>query len=378
MNTIENNEGQPSYLLGNDRVTTHVTVQGGHITAAFHHPRKDFRPFFIAPWWREADLGAEDEIMKVLRGDFFCLPFGGNEEPYEGVQHPAHGITCNDCWSFVQRDEDDREKTLKLDMPFGPDGGNVQKIIRLRADDPVIYSEHVISGLGGKMPLGHHATLQCPDRPGSGIIDMSEPITGFTTPVPVEEPASRGYSLLKVGTEISDRSRVPCIDGTLADLTRYPTRKGFEDVVSVISDTSKEFVFTTASFPEEGYVFFQLKDPKVLSQTLFWLSDGGRHYPPWNGRITAVLGMEEVTSFFHYGLKPSVEPNFFHDKGFRSYVDFDQNKPTSIKVIMGLVPVEKTFSGVEDIVQDSDTEIAILGRGGERIGVSCAAGFLKA
>ncbi|MEE9603755.1 MAG: hypothetical protein V3V75_10645 [Thermoguttaceae bacterium] len=378
MNTIENNEGQPSYLLGNDRVTAHVTVQGGHITAAFHHPQNDFRPFFTAPWWREADLEATDEIIKVLRGDFFCLPFGANEDPYQGTEHPVHGRTSNDCWGFAERDENDREKTLRLNMDLGPGGGNVEKIIRLRADDPVIYSEHVINGLGGKMPLGHHATLQCPDELGAGIIDMSEPITGFTTPVPVEEPASRGYSLLKVGTEISDRSRVPCVDGTLADLTRYPTRRGFEDVVAFISDTSKEFVFTTASFPEEGYVFFQLKDPKVLSQTLFWLSNGGRHYPPWNGRITAVLGMEEVTSFFHYGLKPSVEPNFFHDKGFRSYVDFDQNKPTSIKVIMGLVPVEKTFQGVQDIVRSSDTEITILGRGGERIAVSCAVDFLKA
>ena len=375
MSTIVNNNGQPSYLLKNDRVEAHVTVQGGHLTATFND---SISPFFTAPWWNEADIGDIDQIIKVLRGDFFCLPFGANTEPYENRKHPIHGKTCNDCWDYVGLDDRDGAKALRLRMDLGADGGTVEKIIRLRDGEPLIYSEHIVTGFEGKSPAGHHAILQFPREPGSGIVDMTEPVTGFTTPSPIEDSAMGGYCLLKPGQEISDRTKVPCRDGSTADLTRYPTQKGYEDVVLFISDTSKQFVFTAASFPRQGYLYFQLKDPRVLPQTLFWLSNGGRHYAPWNGRLSGVLGMEEIAGFYHYGIKESVEPNFLQERGFTPFVEFKKARPSSIKVIVGLVPIAGDFTGVRDIIPGGDGEITILGKGGQSISVSCNLDFLIA
>jgi len=375
MSKIVDNQGQPSYLLQNDRVKVHVTVQGGHLTATFND---SISPFFTAPWWEEADIGEIDQIIKILRGDFFCLPFGANTEPYEGQQHPIHGQTCNDCWDYVALDDHDGAKALRLKMDLDADGGTVEKIIRLRDGEPLIYSEHIVTGLEGKSPAGHHAILQFPQEPASGIIDMTEPVTGFTTPTPIEDSAMGGYCLLKPGQEISDRTKVPCCDGGTADLTRYPTRKGYEDVVLFISDTSKQFVFTAASFPEQGYLYFQLKDPGVLPQTLFWLSNGGRHYAPWSGRLSGVLGMEEIAGFYHYGIKESLEPNFLQERGFKPFVEFSKDQPTSIKVIVGVVPIAGDFQGVEDIVPGAGGEITILGKGGESINVPCNLDFLIA
>lgn len=373
MSTIADNKGQPSYLLENGRVKVHVTVQGGHLTATFND---SITPFFTAPWWQEADIGDADQIIKILRGDFFCLPFGANLEPYEGQQHPIHGQTCNDCWDFVGLEEIDGEKALRLRMDLDADRGSVEKIIRVSDAQPLIYSEHIVTGWEGKSSAGHHAILQFPEEPGSGIIDMTEPVTGFTTPDLIEDSAMGGYCLLKPGQEITDRTKVPCGDGSTADLTRYPTKKGYEDVVIFMSDTSKPFVFTAASFPTEGYLYFQLKDPRVLPQTLFWLSNGGRHYAPWSGRLSGVLGMEEIAGFFHYGIKESVEPNFMQEKGFKPFVEFSKDHPTSIRVIMGLVPIAGYFTGVEDIIPSGDSEITILGKGGESISVSCNLDFL--
>jgi len=374
MSTIVSNKGQPSYLLANDRVAVHVTVQGGHLTATFD---QSISPFFTSPWWREADIGEMDQIIKVLRGDFFCLPFGANLEPHDGQRHPIHGKTANACWEFVDLGESDGYKALKLKMGLDA-GGEVEKIIRLKDGEPVIYSEHVVAGLEGRSPVGHHATLQCPQEPGAGIIDMTQPATGFTPPAPIEDSSMGGYSLLQTGREISDRTKVPCFDGDTANLTRYPTRKGYEDVVLFISDTSKEFVFTAASFPGEGYLYFQLKDPQVLPQTLFWMSNGGRHYSPWNGRLSGVLGMEEIAAFFHYGIKESVEPNFVQERGFRPFVEFSKDQPSSIRVIMGAVPIADDFAGVEDITKSGDGEVTILGKGGESISVPCDSDFLFA
>jgi len=373
VSAIVNHNGQPGYLLTNDRVKVHVTIQGGHLTATFDD---SISPFLPAPWWNEADIGDADQIIKVLRGDFFCLPFGANSEPYDGNKHPVHGKTCNDCWEYVELEDGDGKKTLRLKMKLDEDGGTVEKIIRLKDSQPLIYSEHIVTGLEGKSPAGHHAILQFPQEPGAGIIDMTEPVTGFTTPAPIEDPATGGYCLLKPGVEISDRTKVPCRDGSTADLTRYPTQKGYEDVVLFANDTSKPFVFTAASFPGRGYLYFQLKDPRVLPQTLFWLSNGGRHYAPWNGRLSGVLGMEEIAGFFHYGIKESVEPNFLQERGFKPFIEFSRDRPASIKVIAGVAPIGGDFTGVRDIAPGAGGEIAILGNGGERISVSCDLDFL--
>jgi hypothetical protein len=373
VSTIVSNNGQPSYLLKNDRVTIHVTVQGGHMTAVFD---ESVSPFFTAPWWNEADIGGDDQITRVLRGDFFCLPFGANTEPYDGIKHPVHGKTANDCWDCVGLDDRSPDKTLRLKMGLGADRGSVEKVIGLRDREPLIYSEHIVTEFEGESSVGHHAILQCPQDLGAGIIDMSEPVTGFTTPTPIEDSAMGGYCLLQAGQEISDRTKVSCCDGSLADLTRYPTKKGYEDVVIFMSDISKPFTFTAASFPDQGHLYFQLKDPRVLPQTLFWLSNGGRHYAPWSGRLSGVLGMEEIAGFFHYGVKESVEPNFLQERGFKSFAEFKKTHPSSIKVIMGVVPIASDFEGVQDIIRSGDSEITILGKGGQRISVSCNMDFL--
>ncbi len=372
---ITTNSGQPSYTLNNDRVRVFVTVQGGHLTASFQVSNKEICPFFVAPWWREARMDLDD-ITYTLRGDFFCFPFGANVEPHQGVSHPTHGKTANACWNLVNLHEDARERTLTLMMDLAPLEGHVEKRISICSDAPLIYQTHRIHDFQGKIPLGYHPTLKFPDEIGTGIIDISEPLTGFTTPIPVEDPQNRGYSCIQNGVEIRERTDVPCRDGGSVDLTRYPLQKGFEDIVTFINDASKDFTFTAASVVEEGYLYFQLKNPKVLAQTLFWMSNGGRHYAPWNGRITGVLGLEEVTAFYHYGIKPSLEPNFFQEKGYKSYLEIEKTRPTSIKLIMGVVPIPQGFKGVKDIIKKDASTLTILGRGGETIDVPCNVDFL--
>ena len=333
-------------------------------------------PFFIAPWWEEARLEGLDEIVNVLRGDFFCFPFGGNEEPYEGKKYPLHGQTSNDNWEVTGFINNGEHKAISLTMDLDYDEGSVDKIISISESEPVIYNKHIIKGFKGKMPLGHHPSLQLPDRPGAGIIDISDPVTGYTAVYPVEDPKNGGYSLLRPACEISDRSKVPDVFGNTVDLTCYPLQKGFEDICIFISDIEKDFTYTAISLPEGGYLYFQLKDPKVLAETLFWMSNGGRHYAPWNGRVVAVLGMEETSSFFHYGIKASLEDNFFHENGYRSYCEINGESPFEVKLVMGLIGIEKDFKGVQDIVRKNDSFITIIGRGKEKIDVPCRVDFL--
>ena len=361
-------DGQPSWILGNAAVQAAVTVQGGHLTARFAAGGRQVNPFYTAPWWSEEVPPGTSEMIRVLRGDFFCLPFGNGA--------PPHGKTANDPWRFEGASTRGPARELTLSMDLGPVGGRVVKTVRIVEGEPVIYQEHAVTGLGGPVPLGHHPVLKLPDRQGAGIIDMSPPIAGFTPPGLVEEPARGGYSSLKPGSEITDRSRVPTERGDTADLTRYPTPRGFDDLSCFVSDPRRAFAFSSVSVPGEGWLYFQLKDPRVLAQTLLWMANGGRHFPPWSGRVVSVLGLEEVTSFFAYGQEASLAPNLFRERGFPCACEPGPGGALRVRLLMGLVAVGPDFRGVEDIVRKDPATITILGRGGERIDVPCRADFL--
>jgi len=361
--------GQPCYTLESDRARAAVTVQGGHMTAAFSMGKRWVEPFFTAPWWNEAVAVGTPDVLRVLRGDFFCFPFGSGD--------PLHGKTSNACWEPAQAGPPGSSREIVLAMDLDPLPGRVEKRIRVADGEPVLYISHTISGFSGEMPLGHHPILQLPGKEASGFLDMSTPVAGFTTLSPIESPGDGGYSRIASGREIADRARVPTADGSTVDLTRYPTPKGFEDLVCFICDQRRDFCFSAVSVPEAGYLYFQLKDPRLLAETVLWMSNGGRHYPPWNGRISSVLGLEEVTGFYHYGQEASRGANAFRDRGFATTVSLKPDTPTRIPFIVGAVPIGADFKGVEDIVAKDGERITIRGRGGESIDVRCRVDALR-
>jgi hypothetical protein len=357
-------------------VSVFITVQGGHMTASFRHGEKSYDPFYTAPWWNEAKNYDTDPAVKILRGDFFCFPFGGNAEPYDGINHPIHGVTCNENWELAGFSENGGKKEILLKTELLNNGGSVEKSIRINEKEPVIYSTNRVKGFKGKTSLGHHPTMRFPEKEGDGLIDISTPVAGFTTPQLTEDPKIGGYSHVKQDFEIKDRTKVPLIEGGFVDLTRFPGPKGFDDIHIFMNDKSEEFSYTALSVPEEGYCYFQLKDPGVLGSTMFWMSNCGRHFVPWNGR-TVCLGMEEITGYFHYGIKPSVEKNPLQEKGFATFIDVDGKHSLDVNFIMGLVPVDRDFKGVKSIVRKDSGHITISGRGGESIDIRCSADFLK-
>jgi len=88
--------GQPSWRLASKDVEAFVTEIGGHLgPVTFERRGRKIQPFSVAPWAQERFNPPLKPIIQVLRGDFFCLPFGGNGTPYRGERHPIHGETAN-------------------------------------------------------------------------------------------------------------------------------------------------------------------------------------------------------------------------------------------------------------------------------------------
>ncbi len=188
--------GQPSYVLANRQVSAAVTQLAGHLgPVRFRLGRKTISPLAIAPWWNEKLPGGTLPLIRVLRGDFFCLPFGGNAAPYRGEQHPAHGETANARWRFESLAQTGAATTLHLSLRTRVRAGRVDKRITLRTGQTAIYQEHIISGVTGPLNPGHHATLQFPDRPGAGRLSTSACVHRQVFIDPVGIPEQQAYSL---------------------------------------------------------------------------------------------------------------------------------------------------------------------------------------
>jgi hypothetical protein len=366
--------GQPSWRVATDDIEAFVTRAGGHLgPVTFDRRGRAIQPLSVAPWTADEPGAAGDPLLRVLRGDFFTLPFGSNADPYDGERHPYHGETAQAAWT---REAGSRADQLHLSLHTTIRPGRVDKWIRLRPGHPVIYQQHVISGMSGPISLGHHAMLLFPDREGSGVLSTSRIVRGQVYPGDFE-PDEGGLSALQPGGEFTSLDRVPMADGGFADLTRYPARRGFEDLAMVVADDSLPFAWTAVTFAEEGHVWFAIRDPRVLRNTVLWISNGGRRYPPWNGRHVNVLGVEDVTAYFHEGVAASAADNALSRIGHPTAVRLDPDRPLSINHIMGVTPVPSGFDEVVAIEPGPVSETVVLrSRGGPTLAVPLDLAFV--
>jgi hypothetical protein len=372
--------GQPSWRLASGQVEAFVTEAGGHLgPVTFDRKRRKLQPYSVAPWAEEQTDPALLPLLKTLRGDFFCLPFGGNAAPFGKERHPVHGETANARWQFRSLESMAGRTCLHLSLATKVRPGRVDKRIWLLEGQNTIYSQHVVSGMSGPMNLGHHAMLKFPDAPGSGVISTSRFEYGQVFPGAFERPEKGGYCLLKPGAEFKSLEKVPTIAGKTADLSHFPGRRGFEDLVMLVSDADLPFAWTAVTFAKERYVWFALKDPQVLHQTVLWISNGGRHYPPWSSRHINVMGLEEVTSYFHSGLAESARKNPVSQKGFPTCLKLDARKPLVVNYIMGVARIPAGFDRVASIQAARGTRGVVLKSANGRQAVAAVnTNFLRA
>ncbi len=338
--------GQPSWRLASPDVELYVTRAGGHLgPVTFDRTRRPFQPYSVAPWCQEKLDRGLPTLIRSLRGDFFCAPFGGNAEAFGAERHPPHGESANARWSLVEAAPG--RLHLRLRTKVRP--GRVDKFVEVRPGHSAVYQRHVLSGMSGPMNPGHHAMLKFPDEPGSGVVSTSPFVWGQVYPGGFENPAQGGYCALRAGARFTSLEKVPLLTGGTTDVTRYPARRGFEDLVYMVSDPDLPFAWTAVSFPRERRVWFALKDPRVLRQTILWISNGGRHYAPWNGRHVGVMGLEELTGYFHEGLAPSARPNALTRQGIPTCLQLDPQRPTVINYIMVAASIPAGFDRVAAI-----------------------------
>lgn len=343
--------GQRSWVLASDRVEAALTCAGGHLgPVTFHTEAGPIQPFSVAPWSADDLPRAAPAVLRMLRGDFFCAPFGGNGTPWRGERHPVHGESSGQRWSLVRSSVRTDRAILEASLRTRVRPGRLVKRIELRPGETNLYCRHVLAGMTGPLSLGHHTMLRFSDESGEGRLALSPWRLGRVCPVPFEDPSQGGYSALRAGASFRSLGSVPLAAGGTADLASYPARAGFDDLAMVSARLPRRGpprpAWSSVTFPKGGYLWFSLKDPRVLASTILWFSNGGRHYPPWNGRHRQVLGVEEATSFFHLGLAESAAPNDLARRGVPTVLTLDRKAPLAVNYVMGVAAIPPGFDVV--------------------------------
>ena len=372
--------GQESFVLRSRQVELALTRLGGHLAPVTFFPKdpRPIQPYAIAPWAEESLPADTPPLVIVLRGDFFCSAFGANEEAVGHRRLPLHGETANGTWQPIARGEAAAGSWMQLGMDLPQQGGRCEAITALLHDHSMIYQRHDLMGLTGPVNPGHHATLAFPPRDGSGRLSFSPFTLARTYFEPTERRETGGRSHFKPDAEITDLKVVPCVDGSMTDLTSFPARRGFEDVAILCTDPSLEFGWSAATFPEAGFVWFALRNPKQLASTLLWFSNGGRDYPPWNRRHVNVLGVEDMTGFFQVGLAASCRPNALTARGIRTYLMPDAAGSLSIPYIQGVARIPEGFDRVAVIeAQPKSGGVRIRSESGLEVLAPCEVNFIR-
>jgi hypothetical protein len=335
-----------SWPLKSDRVALQITELGGQLDQVrFRTATGVFEPMHVAPW---TDEPLDDDIppmLRMLRGDFFCAPFG-DSDILDDEPRP-HGAPANAQWRRLAASEDALE--LELEKPVC--GARVTKRVHLHHGHAVVYQEHELAGGDGDLPIGHHAMLKA-EQPL--LLSFSPTVWRGTPPAVFEGDPDRGRSLLKYSATFDDLAHVPLASGDTADLTTYPRYQDHEDLLMLVADPAVRPAWTCAVNPRAGWIWFALKDAAVLRNTVLWMSNGGRYYPPFSRRHKRVLGLEETTSYFHLGHAASTTPNILTGSGYPTAVTLEPDQPLRVRYLFGLATVPGEFGHVQSVHFERD------------------------
>jgi len=373
---------QPSWVIASDQVELAVTKLGGHMAPVtfFRAGERPVQPYYISPW-QDENVSVPVPVLAPLRGDFFCLPFGGNTKSFRGETHPPHGEACGGSWSLEGCVTRGKVVTLELGFETRARPGHIRRELSLVAGHNVVYSRTLVEGFAGPAPFSHHAILSVPERERALLCSCSPFWRGLTYPMDFGSPAAGEYQSLAPGATFRDLAKVQSIfrGRPPEDCTAFPTRPGFCDLVQTFERPAKRDAsrpsWVTVVNTEEGWLWFAFKDPRQMPGRIFWMENRGRYNAPWNGR-NACLGIEDGCMYFDLGLVESCGTNPVSRLGVKTCAEFGGETPVDIRYVQGVARVPRNFGRVRDLVFGKRS-VVFHSANGRRVKVPVAHEFLS-
>ena len=97
------------------------------------------------------------------------MPFGASDAPWRGENHPPHGETATNGRHGNTSGATAPIATTSRSQDQGSAAAQVDKIVEFVPGQTAVYQRHIISGMNGPMPLGHHAILRIEAKGGARV-----------------------------------------------------------------------------------------------------------------------------------------------------------------------------------------------------------------
>lgn len=285
-------------------------------------------PLQVAPWGNDPQRGQLPGILRELRGDWACVPFGfdgprdlapGWEptgETFDGADM-AHGFGSNVDWQFTGQ----TETSLTLECRY-PADHPVRLVRRIVTPDPAAPGISIALEIEVRrtcrLPIGLHPTFRLPPRPGSVIVEPAACRSIHTFPGDLEP----GASLFAPGVRFDRLAEAPARGGGTVDVSALPLERDFEDIVQLAGIAGE----VALHYPHDGFRARLTWNAGHFPSALLWMSNRGRTAYPWNGRHLA-LGIEPVASAFDLGPAISTGDNPISRLGIATALDFTPEAP---------------------------------------------------
>jgi hypothetical protein len=297
-------------------------------------------PLQVSPWAGEAGTADLPGVIRSLRGEWPCVPFGFTlpvtpetparwapaYAPAEEGEEP-HGHSSNHDWTWEKAP--DGALSLSIRYPDGHPVDHLHRTVRAIPGQAALeFSLTIAVRAECALPLGLHFTFALP---GAARIEPGAFRTGRTYPGTVEP----GASLFAIDHEFADLTRVPTRGGGTADGGALPLPGNIEELLQLdgVDGTM------ALAVPSQGYRARIAWDRDLCPSVLLWFSNRGRTAAPWNGRHLA-LGMEPVCSPFGLGPATARRPNPVSDAGTPTARPFRAGEVLTTTYRLSVEPLE--------------------------------------
>jgi len=338
-----------------------LRLKAGSFDLAFDPAVGNIRQFSVAGrgilhrahWVGTKQAQAAGSVIDAhLAGDFLAAPFGASDL----VNDPPHGWSANSPWALQSHNQSatDAQMVLTLERPVM--GAQITKEITLRAAHPVLYQRHRIAGGTGGLTFAHHPMI----RVSGGDHIAVSPKRAALTP---EEPLEPAH-LLACPARSAELMRFPSKGGQAIDLSYYPQSVGHEDFVTLVESDTEGLGWTAVSRARDGDIVIFVKDSRVMPVTMFWMSNGGRGYAPWDGRHVGVLGVEDGCAAGAAGHRAALGDNAVAREGVATALTLGAGVEHVLRHAIAVIAQPEGWRGVADI-RFEDDRMRIIGQGGE-------------
>ena len=281
-------------------------------------------PLQVAPWGNDPERETLPEILRELRGEWPCVPFGSDVdrslpdgwsatgESFEGAGVP-HGHSSNVHWAWGACD--DRQITMECRYP---ENHPISLLRRRIVPDPhaaaIDLTLEIEARRSCRLPIGLHPTFRLSTRPASVAIEPGAYDCVWSFPGDVEP----GAALFAPDRQWPSFRKVEARDGLTIDASQVPLVEETEDLLQLSGIDGT----LALHYRDEGFRARLSWQKEHFPSLLLWYSNRGRKAYPWNGRHVA-LGVEPIASAFDLGSAVSTDNNPIAASGVATAIAFE-------------------------------------------------------